>query len=258
MNPNTSAYLESWTEELRSRASRVRQLIGSAHWLSDGHHKEELVRDFIRRYLPSDLVVARGFIKTTTDFARCSPEVDILVSDLSRNAPLFIEGGLQIVDSTSVLALIEVKTAFSKSKLVNALTSVRRSLELATIGRSATSVFALVHFFTGDADGSSMLRALEDAAREIVQASGVPVQQRNLFWPQVVSVMGAGTIFLSSTEDQIRLRLFESGDLSLACALVDMFGHIRQARGGQPMGGFDDIIESTPFAAPHLLNLDLR
>jgi hypothetical protein len=258
MDANASAYLETWTEELRSRASRVRQLIGSAHWLSDGHHKEELVRDFIRRYLPIDLVVARGFVKTTGDFSRCSPEIDILVSDPCRNTPLFMEGGLQIVDASSVLALVEVKTAFSKPKLVEALTSARRSLELATTGRSATSVFSLVHFFTGEVDGDSTLRTLESAAREVVQSLRPPVEQRNLLWPQVVSVMNVGVIFISSAEDEVRIRQFDSGDLSLACALSDMFGHIRQIRGGTPMGGFDDIIESTPFPAPRLLTLDLR
>jgi len=40
MKPNVHSYLCSWSDELVSRANRVRMLIGDAHWLSDGHHKE--------------------------------------------------------------------------------------------------------------------------------------------------------------------------------------------------------------------------
>lgn len=57
VHENDLEYLESWSNELIARASRVRQLIGSRHWLSDGHHKEMLVREFLKRYLPVTLEI---------------------------------------------------------------------------------------------------------------------------------------------------------------------------------------------------------
>jgi len=40
-----SGYLGSWAAELGARQNRVRMLIGDAHWLSDGHHKEAILRE---------------------------------------------------------------------------------------------------------------------------------------------------------------------------------------------------------------------
>ena len=113
-------YLESWSKELHSRADRVRQLIGDAHWLSDGHHKEAILREFLRRYLPVHVQVSRGFIRRAlTD--DCSPEVDILIADLMANQPFFNEGDLLVVSPSSVIAHMEIKTKFGKSELLDAL-----------------------------------------------------------------------------------------------------------------------------------------
>src|SRR4051794_17511886 len=45
--PNRQRYLVSLAEELYAQANRVRDLIGDAHWLSDGHHKEYLLIDLL-------------------------------------------------------------------------------------------------------------------------------------------------------------------------------------------------------------------
>lgn len=81
------ACLESWSDELLSRASRVRNLIGDAHWLSDGHHKEELVRAYLVRHLPKAYRISRGFICSTDAKTRVSPEIDVLITDEAAELP---------------------------------------------------------------------------------------------------------------------------------------------------------------------------
>jgi len=62
MVPNRNRYLASLSAELRAQATRVRDLIGDRHWLSDGHHKEYLLKDMLARHVPSSVAVSRGFV----------------------------------------------------------------------------------------------------------------------------------------------------------------------------------------------------
>ena len=96
MTRNAIACLESWADELLSRALRVRNLIGDAHWLSDGHHKEEIVREYLVRHLPQSLRVTRGFVCSTDADTRVSPEVDVLITDQESELPWFAEVALII------------------------------------------------------------------------------------------------------------------------------------------------------------------
>lgn len=121
MTPQFSAYLKSWADELLSRANRVRQLIGDAHWLSDGHHKEYLLREFLNRYLSPQLLIGRGFVRPPEEARCCSPEIDILIADALCHPPLFHEGGLLIAPPSSVVAHIEVKSLLDKGSLRDAL-----------------------------------------------------------------------------------------------------------------------------------------
>ena len=109
MKRNPTACLESWAEELLSRASRVRNLIGSAHWLSDGHYKEDLVKEYLVRHLPKSLRVSRGFICSTDSATRVSPEIDVLITDEESELPWFAEGELVIAPPTAVRGQLHVK-----------------------------------------------------------------------------------------------------------------------------------------------------
>lgn len=92
MKRDPVACLESWSDELLSRSQRVRRLIGDAHWLSDGLHKEELIREFLARYLPPTLRVSRGFIVPADHELSVSGEIDVLITDTKTEPPWFSEG----------------------------------------------------------------------------------------------------------------------------------------------------------------------
>ncbi len=251
MQATVPAYLQSWSLELSARANRVRQLIGDAHWLSDGHHKEELLRDFLARYMPRDLLLARGFVKSTVDLSLCSPEVDILVSDPSLNPPLFSEGGLQIVDASSVLALLEIKTTFSKAKLKEAVLSAARTLSLINRATNSRTVYSLVHFYAGQHSADAALTSLNDSLSEVAALGRREGWFRPNCLPNSVSVIGEFAIFLTNNDNnEVDCRLFEAKHLSTACVLADLLGHIRRVRGGASMGGLDDVVESIQFSQP--------
>jgi hypothetical protein len=126
VRPNTANCLESWADELLSRANRVRNLIGDAHWLSDGFHKEELLRQFLTRHLPASLRVTRGFVRDSTTNTNVSPEIDVLVTDAEAELPWFFEGTLMIVPPSSVRAHLHVKTEIGPTELTSVFNSALR------------------------------------------------------------------------------------------------------------------------------------
>ena len=116
------------SEELLSQANRVRDLIGDRHWFSDGHHKEQLLASVLRRHLPADVIVSRGFVIDPSDAGWCSKEQDILVVNTHQEAPIFQQGDLIICFPRTVLAAISVKTRMDRATIldtIDGLNSVR-------------------------------------------------------------------------------------------------------------------------------------
>jgi len=101
---NFVPYLQSLTDELTAIRNRVRLLV--KNWPADGHFKEAILRQMLRRHLPESVLIGTGFVVNAFG---PSGETDILVVD--RDMPtLFKEGELLIVTPESVKAVIEVKT----------------------------------------------------------------------------------------------------------------------------------------------------
>ena len=129
IKPNWLRYLESLAAELYSQSTRVRDLIGDAHWLSDGHHKEYLLLGLINRHLPSGMLASRGFVISPNEPSRISTEQDILVVDASIEAPVFLQGSLAICFPAQVRAAVSVKTTLNAAAIrdsVRGLATVKR------------------------------------------------------------------------------------------------------------------------------------
>ena len=127
---NPHRYLASLSAELQSQSTRVRDLIGNAHWLSDGHHKEHILHDVIKRHLPNGYISGRGFVLSAADHRICSKEQDILIVDNSTEAPLFKQGELLISFPEMVRATLSVKTTMESATIadsIKGLNSVRNA-----------------------------------------------------------------------------------------------------------------------------------
>ena len=106
MDRNFVNYHQSLGKELQTTKDRIRDLIGDAHWATDGQHKEAVLRRILRNHLADVLHVGTGFICGRDENSR---QTDILIT--SKHKPtLFKDGELVLVTPDAVEAIIEVKT----------------------------------------------------------------------------------------------------------------------------------------------------
>jgi hypothetical protein len=99
-------YFKNLTNEIESLKDRVRHCIDDVHWLSDGEWKESVLRAILRRHLPRDIGVGRGFI---VNIEQTSTQIDILLYDKTRPI-LFQDGDFIIITLDTAKGVIEVKT----------------------------------------------------------------------------------------------------------------------------------------------------
>lgn len=259
--PDLSAYLASWAQELEARAQRVRSLIGDAHWVSDGNHKEALLREFLRRYLPSGLAISNGFVRSPSAENNCSPEVDILIADPSAHPPFFSEGELQIVPPTSVVAHVEVKTTFEKGTLDSALYNVYRTQLVISKYADASRVWRCICFYSmpESRTPSSAIATIDDSIQCLLR-DAQPLSTDDVRWnclPTCIATVSSYLVFLKpDTSRSLKLYLFELGPLSLSCALADLFSSVRRWSGGAVAGELDDLIYALDIPKPtiHTIN----
>lgn len=103
---NIGNYFRNLTNEIESLKDRVRHYIDDAHWLSDGEWKESVLRTILRRHLPSNIGVGRGFI---VNVEQSSTQIDVLLYDNTKPI-LFQDGDFIIITADTVKGVIEVKT----------------------------------------------------------------------------------------------------------------------------------------------------
>jgi hypothetical protein len=104
---DVTSYFKSLSAELEAMKNRVRQFIDDQHWLTDGEWKEGVLRNILRRSLPSTVDVGRGFIVTDGGVSR---QIDVLIFDTSKPL-LFRDGDLVFVTADAVEGVIEVKSS---------------------------------------------------------------------------------------------------------------------------------------------------
>ncbi len=134
INIDPKEFQKSITRELDIIKNRVRNLIGDAHWGEEGRYKEAVLKNILRRFLPSNLSIGTGFIvnRDFTDFThetQISSQIDIIIYD--NNIPvLFSEGDFVITTYKNVKGIIEVKTKIRNSELREILQKIERNGQL--------------------------------------------------------------------------------------------------------------------------------
>ena len=117
MQRNLIELHESIAKEMKILQNRVRNLIGSTHWQTDGEHKEAILRKIIRTHIPELFRVCHGFVcypyevrlQNENISHHTSTQLDILITKRSKPT-LFKDGELVIVTPDVVSQIIEVKT----------------------------------------------------------------------------------------------------------------------------------------------------
>ncbi len=252
MHVDLPSYFATWSAEIASRAQRVRLLIGSRHWLSDGTHKEFLVREFLSRHLPTSLMVGRGFIRSLSS-DDVSREVDILIADPARHTPIFNEGGLLIVTPSAAVANIEVKSTYRKDVLQAAAKSVTQVRAVVQRGGNAHRLWSAILFATCDTDPP--LRQIVDDVVAVLQNSetwedsdavGMSTIDRCKLLPSVICILDRCLVFLDHDPPsaRIRIRAFDCGETAVALALAQLFAFVRASMSGESqLGELDAMLE---------------
>jgi hypothetical protein len=122
--PDRKPYFHALAKELDALKDRVRQL--KQHWPTDGEWKESVLRTVLRRHLPGDVSVGRGFVVSAEHE---SSQLDILIHDASRPV-LFRDGDLVIVTPDAVLGVIEVKTSVTVAEFRDAVAKLKQDISV--------------------------------------------------------------------------------------------------------------------------------
>lgn len=235
MRPNSGRYLQSIADELYSQSTRVRDLIGGAHWLSDGRHKEHLLTSLVQRHLPGSCIAAPGFVVSPGNVKECSREQDLLVVDTTIEAPLFHQGNLLIAFPSTVLAAVSVKTRLEEKyvrEAVEGLNSVRE----VTAGYNypcAPPLCAAFFFEERDSaldDPTTVLNYIEKALRD--HAVKVDSLANSIPGPDLLATAYNLLIrFDYRTDDTIRLLPHKCDKLAAAIVISHLANHLAQCRG---------------------------
>jgi hypothetical protein len=231
-------YLTSLSAELKAQSQRVRDLIGTKHWLSDGYHKEDLLRGVLRRHSPSAVTWTRGFVISPTDAESCSREQDILAVDSTYEAPIFSQGDMVIAFPRNVLAAISVKTTMrhdTVQQAIEGLNSVRSVANRA--GADPRLLWCGAYFYEKPAG-----TAPEAVYRWITQGiQSFPVQLPLIddtpsppAGPDIISVADDEVFRLDygpPASAPLRLRGFNCHSLATGIFMINLLDHVTARRG---------------------------
>ena len=109
MNDN---YYKLISEELLIKLHQIKCFV-KKHNLTIGILTEEILRSFLKDYLPKSISVSQGFIIYTN--GNLSKQCDIIIYDSMNYAVKYKINDIVIVPFDSVICVIEVKTTITKS-----------------------------------------------------------------------------------------------------------------------------------------------
>lgn len=104
-------YFRFVSEELVLQLKQVKTFI-KKHNPTIGILTEEILRQFLKKYLPKGISVEQGFVLNSK--GEMSKQCDILIYDSQLYAPFYRINDIVVVPSESVLIMIEVKTTVTK------------------------------------------------------------------------------------------------------------------------------------------------
>lgn len=108
----TNEFFRLKTEELLNEILQIKTFI-KKHNPTIGVLTEEILRKFLKTYLPKGVAVEQGFV--IDESGSLSRQIDIIIYDDQFYAPLYRINDIVVVPNKSVLSIIEVKTTV-KSK----------------------------------------------------------------------------------------------------------------------------------------------
>lgn len=140
-------------QDLRAKHNAFRELLphsdhdSSIHSGEEGRWKEELLAEFLRTYLPPHIQVETGFIYSK-DHSVASYQIDILLWDIRKSAPILRYGNAVIVDPACVVGAISVKSNLRPNDIPKELRELSNIKLLASVEDAPKPYTALFAYRT--------------------------------------------------------------------------------------------------------------
>ena len=118
-------YYQRFAEQMLSEVANISEAI--SHAGEKGRNNEQILSDFLKRYLPQRFSVDTGQVVAAD--GSMSSQTDIIIHDRSNTPALFLGGASVLVPIETAYAVISVKTTLDKTELesaVSQIASVRR------------------------------------------------------------------------------------------------------------------------------------
>lgn len=252
--PDPAGYYRSLAGELLSQQSRVRDLIGDRHWLSDGRHKETLLASVLRRHLPTTVIVANGFALNPFLTDSCSREQDILIVDVTAEGPLFCQGELVIANPRQILAAVSVKSTLTSTTMGDALATLSSLYDVCLTANCESRPWYGAYFYgLNDActtTPSRMYEYVKDSLAPIHAAKQSPFAASR-FCPSAICSGGEHVFLrrLGEDDSQVqRLMGWAAAGIATAVFIADLVDHVAHCR-GIPNAGITDALDGIALTA---------
>ncbi len=130
---------ENFISKVSVASNKIRtaflETVAVNHSLSKGEEREEALIKFISENLPKTFSVVKGEVVDLDN--SCSPQMDIMVYDNSRNIPFYDSNGkYYILPAEALLASIEIKSLLNKAEIKTSLKSANKLKSLKPFGKS--------------------------------------------------------------------------------------------------------------------------
>lgn len=232
LGPDVDSYLGSVARELEADAYRVRCLIGDKHWLSDGTHKEAVLAGVLARFIPSDFLIAKGFVRARGREVRLSTEQDILIVDTSSEAPLFQEYGLAICCPENLLASVSVKSGFSMREVKSSVEGWQSTTTGIGIFGDIPSIFYGAYFFNGDKQPP--ISTIKSTAEYMLSTPATPGRDDLPAGIESVIACSSGCVFVCrrSNEGKRQVVVHQGGRMAPVFLIANVAHSASLRRGG--------------------------
>jgi hypothetical protein len=155
IRPGLVEFYSSQATLMLAQYQNIGHLLGqTSDYTGPGTHCEILLRDFLRRYLPSNFRADKGFIygRRASETASCHcPEIDILIHDNHNFRPILQIEDFVITQAKATYGAIQVKRRMDTTKLKEGLANVAEAkahfLKCHLSTRNSLSFFSAVVFF---------------------------------------------------------------------------------------------------------------
>lgn len=138
----------------------ILHLLGNKQNAESGRFREELIRTFFRKALPSSVAVDTGFIYGFEEVPT-SKQLDIILWNRALHSPVYDAGQFVIVSPESVLAVVSVKSKMTLGALAHGLDNLlsiapldlqfRRGLVLRSSEKPLPAIMKFLIFYEGPA-----------------------------------------------------------------------------------------------------------